>query len=56
MTKTRITIKDGTAYIYAKRKDTGKLALFGTCHPATAALIRKDGIRPHAALIRIASL
>jgi hypothetical protein len=43
----------GTVEIHAKRKDSGKFALFGYCHPATVPLIKKDGIRAHLHLITL---
>lgn len=39
--------------IRAKLKATGKWTTFGFCHPATVALIRKDGIKAHLHLIQI---
>ena len=46
-------LPDGRVEIRAKLKATGKLAVFGYCHPATVKLLRKDGIRPHMHLITL---
>lgn len=43
----------GDVEIRAKLKATGKFAVFGYCHPATATLIHKDGIKPHVHLVRL---
>ncbi len=39
--------------IRAKLKATGQYATLGFCHPATVALIRRDGIHPHLQLITL---
>ena len=54
MSKLRFKIVDGRAEIYARRIDTGKWALFGTCHPETARLIKLEGIRKYLPLIHVA--
>ena len=53
MNKLRFKYTDGRVEIYARRLDTGRWALFGTCHPATVPLLKADGIRKHAHLIRL---
>lgn len=39
--------------IRARLKATGQWATFGYCHPATVALIKRDGIKPHLHLIKL---
>lgn len=39
--------------IKAKLKDTGKWAVFGYCHPASARLIKRDGLKRHLNLVRL---
>ncbi len=39
--------------IRAKLKTTGQYATLGFCHPATVALIKRDGIRAHLHLVKL---
>lgn len=49
----RFISRDGEVEIRAKLKATGQWATLGYCHPATARLIRKDGLKPYLHLIRL---
>lgn len=46
--------EEGHTEIRAKLLSTGRYATFGYCHPASVPLIRKDGIKPHVHLVRLA--
>jgi len=49
----RFITTDGQTEIRAKLKATGKYATLGYCHPATVALIKRDGIHKHMVLVTI---
>lgn len=53
MNKLRFIRREDRVEIRAKLKATGQYATLGFVHPATVALILKDGIRAHSHLIKL---
>jgi hypothetical protein len=53
MSALRFIRRESDVEIRAKRKDTGKWDTFGYCHPATAKLIKTEGLPKYIHLIRL---